>query len=63
MLLIVFQLHGSYDDVLENDDADGDLAPCNIPNFGPNTYRHEPIDYDVILMFYFDIPGRRPHCI
>ena len=27
------------------------LEHCNIPNFGPNTYRHEPIDYDVILMF------------
>ena len=25
---------------------------CNILNFGPNTYRHDPIDYDVILMFY-----------
>ena len=24
---------------------------CNILNFGPNTYSHEPIDYDVILMF------------
>ena len=24
---------------------------CNILNFGPNTYRHEPIDYDVILIF------------
>ena len=33
---------------------------CNILNFGPNTYRHEPIDYDVILMFYFYILGRRP---
>ena len=27
---------------------------CNIPNFGPNTYRHVPIDYDVDLIFYFD---------
>ena len=26
---------------------------CNILNFGPNTYRHEPIHYDVILMFFF----------
>ena len=26
---------------------------CNISNFGPNTYRHEPIDYDVILMFLY----------
>ena len=36
---------------------------CNIPNFGPNTYRNVPIDYDVELIFYFDILGRRPHCI
>ena len=36
---------------------------CNISNLGPNSYRHEPIDYDVILIFYFDILGRRPHCI
>ena len=28
---------------------------CNIPNYGPNTYRHEPINYDVILIFYFYI--------
>ena len=35
----------------------------NILKFGPNTYRHEPIDYDVILVFQFDILGRRPHCI
>ena len=39
------------------------LAWRNILNFGPNTYMHEPIDYDVILMFYFDILVRRPHCI
>ena len=36
---------------------------CNILNFGPNTYTHEPINYDVILIFYFDILGRGPHCI
>ena len=30
---------------------------CNIPNFRLNTYRHDPIDYGVILMFY--ILGRR----
>ena len=30
---------------------------CNILNFGPNIYRHEPIDYDVILMDYFYILG------
>ena len=30
----------------------------NISNFGPNIY-----DYDVILMFYFNMLGRRPHCI
>ena len=23
-------------------------------NFGPNTYRHVPIDYDVDLIFYLD---------
>ena len=63
MFFIVFQIHGSYDDVLENDDADDDLAPCNIPNFGPNTYRHEPIDYDVILIVYFNILGQGSHCI
>ena len=34
---------------------------CNILNFGPNTYRLEPINYDVILMFY--ILGQRLHCI
>ena len=33
---------------------------CNISNFGPNTYRHEPIYYDVILIVYFDILGRGP---
>ena len=26
---------------------------CNIPNFGPNTYRHVPIDYDDYLDFLF----------
>ena len=36
---------------------------CNIPNFGPNTYRNEPIDYDVIFIFCFDILGQGPHCI
>ena len=30
---------------------------CNILTFGHNTYRHEPIDYDVMLIFYFDILG------
>ena len=25
---------------------------CNIPNFGPNTYRHVPIDYDDYLDVY-----------
>ena len=29
---------------------------CNILNFGPNTYRHEPIDYDVILMYWVKQP-------
>ena len=34
---------------------------CNILNFGPTIYRHEPIDHDD----YIDvlILGRRPHCI
>ena len=36
---------------------------CNIPNFGPNIYRHEPIDFDVILIFYFYILVERPHYI
>ena len=26
---------------------------CNIPNFGPNTYRHVPIDYDDYLDVLF----------
>ena len=26
---------------------------CNIPSFGPNIYRHEPIDYDVILILIY----------
>ena len=36
---------------------------CNIPNFGLYTYRHERINYDDILVIYFDILGWRPHFI
>ena len=33
---------------------------CNIPNFGPNTYRHVPIDYDDYLDVYFYIGSKNP---
>ena len=33
---------------------------CNIPNFGPNTYRHVPIDYDdyldVLFLYWVEYP-------
>ena len=36
---------------------------CNIPNFYLTPMGISPIDYDVTLMFYFDILGLEPHCI
>ena len=33
---------------------------CNIPNFGPNTYRHMPIDYDDYLDVLFFIGSKTP---
>ena len=29
------------------------MANCNIPNFGPTIYRHEPIDHDVYIDVLF----------
>ena len=37
---------------------------CNIPNFGPNTYRHGPIEYDDYLdVLFLYIMGWGPYCI
>ena len=30
-------------------------------NFGPNTYRNKPIDYDVILMYWVEDPTAYEH--
>ena len=46
-----------------NDDVVLSGEGCNILNFGHDTYRHAPIDYDVDLIFYFDILAQKPHCI
>ena len=34
---------------------------CNIPNFGPNTYRHVPIDYDVLFLYQVEDPTAYEH--
>ena len=39
------------------------LYACNIPNFDLTLMGISPIDYNVTLMFYFDILGLGPHCI
>ena len=38
---------------------------CNILNFGPNTYRHVPIDYDdyleVLFLYWVEYPTAYEH--
>ena len=38
---------------------------CNIPNFGPNTYRHVPINYDdyldVLFLYWVEYPTAYEH--
>ena len=38
---------------------------CNIPNFGPNTYRHVPINYDdyldVLFLYWVEDPTAYEH--
>ena len=41
------------------------LQFCNIPNFGPNIYRHVPIDYDnyldVLFLYWVEDPTTYEH--
>ena len=41
------------------------ISECNIPNFGPNTYRHVPIDYDdyldVLFLYWVKDPTAYEH--
>ena len=49
------------DDIIDTNGED----ECNIMNFGPNTYKHVPIDYDdyldVLLLYWVEDPTTYEH--